>query len=160
MSIYEKDLDKNSANYQSLSPISFLSRTRRVFPNHEAVVYGKIKRSYAEASKRCDLLSSALTSMGISKNDTVSVMLPNIPEMWECHFGVPMSGAVLNSINTRLDASTVGFILKHSEAKLFIFDSEYSKCVGEALRSLDKVPTLIEVVDEVAGNNVSSLKKT
>ena len=101
MSIYEKDLDKNSANYQSLSPISFLSRTRRVFPNHEALVYGTIKRSYAEASNRCDLLSSALTSKGIAKNDTVSVMLPNIPEMWECHFGVPMSGAVLNSINTR-----------------------------------------------------------
>ena len=100
MSIYEQDLEKNSANYQPLSPISFLSRTRRVFPNHEAVAYGKIKRSYEEASNRCDLLASALLSKGISKNNTVSVMLPNIPEMWECHFGVPMSGAVLNSINT------------------------------------------------------------
>ena len=134
MSIYVQDLDKNSANYQPLSPISFLSRTRRVFPKHEAVSYGKIKRSYEEASIRCDLLASALLSKGISKNDTVSVMLPNIPEMWECHFGVPMSGAVLNSINTRLDANTIGFILKHSEAKLFIFDSEYSQCVVEALR--------------------------
>jgi len=160
MSIYEQDLDKNSANYQPLSPISFLSRTRRVFPYHEALSYGKIKRSYAEASRRCDLLASALISKGITKNDTVSVMLPNIPEMWECHFGVPMSGAVLNSINTRLDAHTVGFILKHSEAKIFIFDSEYSKCVGEALKCLDKAPTLIEVVDEVAGNNKSNLQNS
>ena len=159
MSMYDKDLDKNSANYEPLSPISFLSRTRRVYPQKKAISYGKIQRSYKEAGNRCDLLANALISIGILTKDTVAVMLPNIPEMWECHFGVPMAGAVLNSINTRLEASTISFILKHGEAKLFLYDSEYSDRVSEAIKDLDKPPILIEVVDQVSGQIKSELSK-
>ena len=157
MSIYDKDLDQNLANYEPLSPLSFLSRSRSVFPDQEAIAYGNIKRSYSEAAQRCDLLANALISSGISPKETVAAMLPNIPEMWECHFGVPMSGAVLNSINTRLDAGTISFILKHGEAKLFIYDSEYSDRVSEAISQLDQVPILIEVVDVAAGQKRSQL---
>ncbi len=157
MSMYDQNLDQNPANYEPLSPLSFLSRSRYVFPDQEAIVYGSIKRSYSEAAQRCDLLANALISSGISPKLTVAAMLPNIPEMWECHFGVPMAGAVLNSINTRLDAGTIGFILKHGEAKLFIYDSEYSDRVSEAISQLDQVPILIEVVDKVVGQKRSEL---
>ena len=159
MSIYNTDLEKNSANYQPLSPISFLSRTRSVYPQQIAISYGNTKRSYLEAANRCDMLASALISLNISVNDTVSTMLPNIPEMWECHFGVSMAGCVLNTINTRLDAGTVSFILEHSEAKIFIYDSEFSICVDEAISKLKIFPILIEVVDKNAGQKRSEFAK-
>ena len=159
MSIYDLDLDKNPANYQPLSPLSFLFRSRNVYPEQVAISYKKIQRSYSEAARRCDLLSNAIISNGIFKNETVAVMLPNIPEMWECHFGIPMSGSVLNAINTRLDAKTIEFMLKHGEAKLLIYDSEYSLIISEAIKNLTQKPLLVEVVDTQASNKSSEFSK-
>ena len=129
MNIYEKNLDKNIANYSTLSPLSFLERTRKVFPDNIAIEYDDYKLTYKDAANRCDALAGMLKKFGVKQNETVAVMLPNIPQMWESHFGIPMIGAVLNAINTRLDASTISFILNHGEAKVFIYDSSYSEIV-------------------------------
>ena len=129
MNIYDQNLDKNIANYSALSPLSFLARSRNVFPENIAIEYDDYRLNYHEAGKRCDALAGLLKNFNVCKNDTVAVMLPNIPQMWECHFGIPMLGGVLNAINTRLDAATVNFILKHGEAKVFIYDSSYSEII-------------------------------
>lgn len=109
MSAYDVDLDKNAANYQPLTPITFLERAARVFPAHPAVIHGSIRRSYAEFYARSRRLASALSRAGIGKNDTVAVICANTPAMLECHYGVPMCGAVLNTLNTRLDAPIIAF---------------------------------------------------
>ena len=150
MSIYETNIDQNLANYSVLSPLSFLERSRKVFPEQIAVEYNDFKLNYIEAGARCDALAQLLKSYGIRKNDTVAVMLPNIPEMWECHYGIPMVGAVLNAINTRLDYNTINFILSHGEAKVFIYDSSYSEIVEKALNNLKDNPVVLEVVDKIA----------
>ena len=151
MSIYEQHLDKNIANYSALSPLSFLERSRKVFPEQIAIEYDNYSINYNEAGKRCDSLAGMLKSFNVVKNDTVAVMLPNIPQMWECHFGIPMLGAVLNAINTRLDANTINFILKHAEAKVLIYDSSYSETIEKALENLEQKPITLEVVDEIGG---------
>ena len=151
MSIYETNLDQNLANYTVLSPLSFLERSRKTFPDQIAIEYEDYKLTYKQAAKRCNALSELLKSYNVSKNDTVAVMLPNIPEMWECHFGIPMAGAVLNAINTRLDYNTINFILGHGEAKVFIYDSSYSDVVEKAVQNIENKPILLEVVDKVAG---------
>ena len=151
MSIYETNLDQNLANYTVLSPLSFLERSRKTFPDQIAIEYEDYKLTYKQAAKRCNALSELLKSYNVSKNDTVAVMLPNIPEMWECHFGIPMAGAVLNAINTRLDYNTINFILGHGEAKVFIYDSSYSDIVEKAVQNIENKPILLEVVDTVAG---------
>src|SRR5690554_537793 len=110
---YARDLDKNAANYTPLSPLSFLERTASVYPDRIGVVHGNLKRNWREIYRRSRRLASALAQHGIGKGDTVAVMAPNVPEMVECHFGVPMAGAVLNALNTRLDAATIAFILEH-----------------------------------------------
>ena len=156
MSITEDGLKKNQANFASLSPLSFLERTRKTFPNQTAIEYKNYKLSYNEAGKRCDALANLIKNYNFNSGSTIAVMLPNIPVMWECHYGIPMAIGVLNAINTRLDSHTVKFILEHGEAKLFIYDSEYSLIIEKALEKLDNPPVLIEFVDEVAGNKRSN----
>ena len=155
MSISEDGLRKNQANFASLSPLSFLERTRKTFPNQIAIEYKEYKLSYKQAGQRCDALANLIKNQKFNSGSTIAVMLPNIPVMWECHFGIPMAIGVLNAINTRLDSNTVQFILEHGEAKLFIYDSEYGPIVEQALENIDNPPTLIEFVDEVAGNKRS-----
>ena len=155
MSISEDGLRKNQANFASLSPLSFLERTRKTFPNQIAIEYKEYKLSYKQAGQRCDALANLIKNQKFNSGSTIAVMLPNIPVMWECHFGIPMAIGVLNAINTRLDSNTVQFILEHGEAKLFIYDSEYAPIVEQALENIDNPPTLIEFVDEVAGNKRS-----
>ncbi|MDC3088463.1 AMP-binding protein [Alphaproteobacteria bacterium] len=156
MSISEDGLRKNQANFASLSPLSFLERTRKTYPNQTAIEYKDYKLSYKQAGQRCDALANLIKNQNFNSGTTIAVMLPNIPVMWECHFGVPMATGVLNAINTRLDSNTVQFILEHGEAKLFIYDSEYSPIVEKALVNLKNPPTIIEFVDEVAGNKRSN----
>ena len=156
MSISEDGLRKNQANFASLSPLSFLERTRKTFPNQIAIEYKEYKLSYKQAGQRCDALANLIKNQKFNSGSTIAVMLPNIPVMWECHFGIPMAIGVLNAINTRLDSNTVQFILEHGEAKLFIYDSEYGPIVEQALEKIDNPPTLVEFVDKVAGNKRSN----
>jgi fatty-acyl-CoA synthase len=156
MSITEDGLRKNQANFASLSPLSFLERTRKTFPNQIAIEYKDYNLSYNEAGDRCDALANLIKSYNFNSGSTIAVMLPNIPVMWECHFGIPMAVGVLNAINTRLDSHTVRFILEHGEAKLFIYDSEYSLIIEKALENFNNPPILIEFVDKVAGNKRSN----
>ena len=155
MSIFEDGLEKNQANYASLSPLSFLERSRKTFPKHIAVEYKDYSLNYEQAGSRCDALANFLNNTNIISGSTIAVMLPNIPVMWECHYGIPMGSRVINAINTRLDSHTVNFILGHGEAKLFIYDSEYSKIVESALNGLSNLPILVEFVDLIAGNKRS-----
>src|SRR5438046_7429508 len=142
---YDTDLPKNAANYAPLSPLSFLARSADVYPGHTAIIHGEQRITYAEFYSRSRRLASALTRAGIEKNDTVSVMLANTPAMLECHYGVPMAKAVLNTINTRLDAQIIAFILEHAETKVLITDKEFSKPVKEALGLLKgKTPLVID----------------
>ena len=156
MSITEDGLRKNQANFASLSPLSFLERTRKTFPNQIAIEYKDYNLSYNEAGERCDALANLIKNYNFNSGSTIAVMLPNIPVMWECHFGIPMAVGVLNAINTRLDSHTVRFILEHGEAKLFIYDSEYSLIIEKALENFNNPPILIEFVDKVAGNKRSN----
>ena len=144
---YNTDLDKNPANYVALSPLSFLERTAYVYPRRIATIHGDRKFTWAETYARCRRLASALAKRGVGTGDTVAVMLPNIPPMFEAHFGVPMSGAVLNTLNTRLDAETIAFMLRHGEARVLITDREFSATAAEALAKLDEKPLVIGVDD-------------
>jgi fatty-acyl-CoA synthase len=143
-------LPRQAANHQPLTPLLFLERTAQVFPDHPAVAYGAIRYSYRELRDRCVRLAHALTKLGLGRGDTVAVLLPNIPEMLECHFGVPMAGCVLNTINTRLDAATIAYILDHGEAQALILDREWVPVVRAALAQCAVKPTLIEVNDREA----------
>jgi fatty-acyl-CoA synthase len=134
--IYQQDLDKNSANFAALTPLSFFARAASLYPDATAIVHGELNRSWAQMYRRCVAMAAALAKHGIGVGDTVAVMLPNIPEMFEAHFFVPMSGAVLNAINTRLDAATVAFILTHAEAKVLFTDREFAPVVKAALALL------------------------
>jgi fatty-acyl-CoA synthase len=144
---YETDLDRNPANFQPLTPLSFLERAAGVFPEHPAIIHGALRRSYAEFYARARRLASALQRRGIGRGDTVAVVLANTPAMLEAHYGVPMTGAVLNSINTRLDAAIVGFILDHADAKVLITDREFSKVVKDALSRCKATPLVIDYDD-------------
>ena len=130
---YDIGLARNDANYQPLTPLSFLERSAKVYPAHTAIIHGNQRRTYAEFYARSRKLASALERRGIGKGDTVSVMLANTPPMLECHYGVPMTGAVLNTLNTRLDAAILAFTLDHAEAKVLIVDREFSALMKEAL---------------------------
>ena len=135
MSIYNTDLDKNAANYQPLTPLTFLARSAAVYPDQVAIIHGRQHVTYAGFFARARQLASALVKAGIKAGDTVSVILANTPAMLECHYGVPMMGAVLNTLNTRLDATTVGFSLDHAETKLLIVDKEFSAPSSESFCS-------------------------
>ena len=147
ISMYDRDLDKNQANHAPLTPLTFLERAAYVYPDRLSVVHGAQRFTWRETYARCRRLASALARLGVGKNDTVSTMLPNTPPMYEAHFGVPMCGAVLNTLNTRLDAETIAFMLRHSEAKVLITDREFSPVVGLALALLETKPFVIDVDD-------------
>ncbi len=132
MTPYDIDLDRNPANFQPLTPLSFLERAAAVFPDQTAIIHGALRRSYAQFYGRARQLASALARRGIARGDTVSVLLANTPAMLECHYGVPMSSAVLNTINTRLDAPVIAFQLDHAEAKVLITDRELQAGEGRA----------------------------
>ena len=144
---YDTDLDRNPANFQPLTPLSFLARAAAVYPDHTAIIHGKLRRSYAEFYARARRLASALARRGIKCGDTVAVVLANTPAMLEAHYGVPMAGAVLNTINTRLDATIIAFTLDHGEAKVLITDREYSRVVKEALAACKNKPLVIDYDD-------------
>jgi fatty-acyl-CoA synthase len=144
---YNVDLAKNSANYTPLSPLSFLERAAYVYPKRIAVIHADEATTWGEMYSRCRRLASALRQRGINVGDTVAAMLPNIPAMCEAHFGVPMTGAVLNTLNIRLDAEAIAFMLKHGEAKVLLTDREFSGTIGKALQLLDERPFVIDVDD-------------
>ena len=144
---YEHGLDKQPANFVPLSPIGFLERSAMVYPDKTAVVYGGRRFTYAELYARCRRLAGALAGRRVGPGDTVSLMAPNIPEMLEAHFGVPMSGAVLNALNYRLDADTIRFILGHAGTKVLITDREFSPVVARALDGMASPPLVIDIDD-------------
>ena len=146
---YDSDLDRNPANFQPLTPISFLARAASVFPTQIAIVHGDLRRDYAQFYARSRRLASALAARGIKRGDTVSVMLANTPAMLECHYGAPMTGAVLNTLNTRLDAAVLAFTLDHADAKVLIVDREYSAVMKAALALASVKPLLIGYDDPV-----------
>ncbi|MDP2034966.1 MAG: acyl-CoA synthetase [Polaromonas sp.] len=147
--IFDQDLHRNAANHAPLSPLSFIARSAEVYPHRLAVVHGGLRRSWAEVFTRCRQLASALQQHGIGKGDTVAVMLPNTPPMVEAHFGIPVLGAVLNALNTRLDAETIAFMLDHGEAKVLIVDPEFAGIVKKALAlRQSKTPLLVIDVED------------
>ena len=141
--IYDKDLDRNPANFQPLTPLGFLERAAAIFPDHTAIVHGDLRRSYRDFFARSRRLASALTQKGIGRGDTVSVMLANTPPMLEAHYGVPMAGAVLHTMNTRLDATIIAHQLDHAESKALITDCEFSPTIKQALALASVKPLLI-----------------
>jgi fatty-acyl-CoA synthase len=149
--IFDQDLPRGDANFAPLSPLSFIERTAEIYPRRPAVVHGGLRRSWSELYSRCRQLAGALTRQGIARGDTVAVMLPNTPPMVEAHFGIPMAGAVLNAINTRLDPATVAFMLDHGEAKAVIVDPEFSQVMARALalRKEHRPLLVIDVADEL-----------
>jgi fatty-acyl-CoA synthase len=145
--LYEQDLDKNPANYAPLTPLQFLERAAYVYPDRVSVVHGARRYTWKETYARARRLASALARRGIGVGDTVAAMLSNTPQMYEAHFGVPMCGAVLNALNTRLDAQAIAFMLEHGEAKLLLTDKEFSATVETALNALKQKISVIDVED-------------
>ena len=133
---YDSGLDRNPANYQPLTPLTHLERAASTYPDTVAVIHGKARLTYRDFYARCRRLASALAKKGIRKGDTVAVMLSNTPPMLEAHYGIPMLGAVLNALNTRLDPAAVAFMLEHGGARILITDREYSATVATALNEL------------------------
>ncbi|PSH69098.1 acyl-CoA synthetase [Phyllobacterium brassicacearum] len=146
--IFDQDLERCAANHQPLTPLSYLERAARVYPSRTAIIHGSQHRDYGTFYRRACQLASALARQGIGKGDTVTVMLSNTPPMLEAHFGVPMTKAVLHSLNTRLDAAVIAFQLDHAETKLAIVDSEFSTVFREALKLAKVQPTVIDFVDD------------
>ncbi len=144
---YDTGLDRNAANYQSLTPLTHLQRAASTYPDTVAVIHGKARMNYAEFYHRCRRLASALAGRGIKKNDTVAAMLANTPAMLEAHYGVPMAGAVLNALNTRLDAASIAFMLEHGTAKILITDREFSVTIKAALALMKNPPQVIDYDD-------------
>src|SRR5499433_3540245 len=144
---YEIGLDRAPANYVPLTPLSFLARAATVYPLKTAVVHGEHVFTYTQLYARCRRLASALARRGIGRGDTVAIMAPNVPAMLEAHYGVPMTGAVLNALNYRLDARTIAFILEHGDAKLLITDREFSSTIEPALRMLGRRLPVIDIDD-------------
>ncbi len=150
MSVYEKNLDKNKANFVPLTPLTFLNRAKDIYPYYEAIVYEDRKYTWTEVYKRCVKFASALTKIGIKKGDTVSFLAFNTPEIFEAHYSVPMTGAVLNTINTRLDAKTISYILDHAQAKVLVVDRQLHAEVKKALNSIKHKITIIDIDDKFA----------
>src|SRR4029079_7830258 len=145
--IYDQHLDRRAANYASLTPLSFIARTAYTWPQRLAVVHGARRYTWAQTYARARRLASALAHRGIGVGDTVAAMLSNTPEMVECHFGVPMVGGVLNTLNTRLDAEAIAFMLEDGGAKVLITDTEYAPTVEKALAQTAAKPLVIDIVD-------------
>ena len=158
---YDVDLDRNPANFQPLTPLTFLERTAAVFPDHPAILHGALRRTYAEFYARARRLASALARHGIKRGDTVSAILANTPAMLEAHYGVPMTGAVLNTINTRMDAAVVAFTFDHADTKVLIVDREFSGVAREALARAKARPLVIDYDDPEftgAGERVGTIE--
>lgn len=153
---YNTHLDKNPANFQALTPITFLARAASVFPEHTAIIHGALRRNYRDLCQRSRQLADSLCAQNIQRGDTVSVMLANTPAMIECHYGVPMSGGVLHCINTRLDAAIIAFQLDHAEAKVLVVDSEFMPLIQQALEIAEVSPILIEYHDPESGVDKAS----
>jgi fatty-acyl-CoA synthase len=152
-SIFDQDLPRSEANFAGITPLSFIERAAEIYPDKLAVVHGELRRTWREVYARCRQLAGALADKGIGKGDTVAVMLPNTPPMVEAHFGIPMAGAVLNALNTRLDAETIAFMLDHGEAKAVIVDPEFAPAMKRAigLRQSKRELLVIDVEDSVYG---------
>ena len=150
MNHYETNLDKNDANYVPLTPLSFLERAKDIYPNYEAVVYESRKYTWSEVYKRCVKFASALDQLGIKTGDTVSVLAFNTPEIFEAHYSIPMVGAVINAINTRLDSKTISYILNHSEAKVLIVDRQFHDVIKKALEDVKQEIKIIDIDDKDA----------
>ncbi|MEL6992619.1 MAG: AMP-binding protein, partial [Pseudomonadota bacterium] len=148
----ETGLDKTAANFVPLTPLSHLRRAAKLFPHHEALVYGSFRKTYAEYYERCTRLASALAKMGVQPGDVVATVLPNIPAHVEAHFGVPACGGVLNAINIRLEAETISYIFEHGEAKVVLVDPQFMNVVQDAIAQMDEpAPQIIEVADDQGG---------
>ena len=161
-SIYDQDMPRTAANHAALSPLDFIERAAQVYPERLAIVHGALRQTWAQTYDRCRQLASALQKHGIGKNDTVAVILPNTPPMVEAHFGVPMAGAVLNTLNTRLDPEAIAFMLDHGEAKALIVDPEFSALIAKALplRTATTPLLLIEVQDALYDQPAQALGGT
>ena len=160
-SSYERDLDRNAANFQPLTPLTFLERAAAVFPDRLAIAHGSLKRNYSDFHARSKKLASAMAKRGIVRGDTVAVMLANTPAMLECHYGVPMCGAVLNTLNTRLDAAALAFMLDHGEAKALIVDREFSGVMALALKLAKVRPLIVDYDDpeyDGAGERIGAVE--
>jgi len=147
---YDTDLDKNRANYTPLSPLTFIERAAAVYPERVAQIHGDQRYSWAQTYERCRRLASALQQRGVGADDTVALMLPNIPAMFEAHFAIPMAGAVIHALNIRLDADAIAFQLQHGGARILITDREFSATVQAALVILDSPTFVIELVDLIS----------
>ena len=157
MNHYNTNLDKNDANYVPLSPLSFLERTKNIYPNYEAVVYESRSYTWAEVYKRCIKFASALDKIGVKTGDTVSVLAFNTPEIFEAHYSIPMAGAVINAINTKLDPNTISYILNHSDAKVLIIDRQFHEVIAKALVNVKNKIIIIDINDKDI--DTSSFKK-
>ena len=147
MNIYEQDLAKNAANYTALTPVDFIVRAAEVFPDRLAVIHGPIRRTWSQTYQRSMQLAHALRALGVGKGDTVTAMLANTPEMIESHFGVPAIGAVLNTLNTRLDAASLTYMLNHAQAKVVLIDREFAKVMQAAIANAQVKPIVIDIDD-------------
>jgi 3-(methylthio)propionyl---CoA ligase len=156
MTIEYDQLEANAANFVALTPLSFLQRTADIYPQREALIYNQRRYSWAQVRNRCTRIASSLAARGIGKNDTVSVFAFNTPEMFESHFAIPMAGAVLNAINTRLDADTVAYIIDHAESRLFICDRQLWPVLEEALKSCTGRPEIV-IIDDIDATEKPSL---
>ena len=157
-SMYERDLDRTAANFRPLTPLTFLDRAADTFPERIAVRHGALARTYAELRERCHALAAGLAARGVGPGDTVAVIAPNIPALLEAHYGVPLAGAVLNALNTRLDAHTIAYILAHGEAKLLLTDTEFAPVIKDALTQLDRDIEVVDIVDDpAAGERLGAL---
>ena len=157
MTHYDINLDKNNANYVPLSPLSFLDRTKDIYPNYEAIVYESRSYTWNEVYTRCVKFASALDNLGVKIGDTVSVMAFNTPEIFETHYSIPMVGAVINAINTRLDVNTISYILDHSDAKVLIVDRQFHEVINNALKNVKNKIHIIDIDDKDVDS--SSFKK-
>ena len=151
MSHFEQGMQKNDANFVPLTPLSFLDRIKDVYPDYEALIYQDRKYTWRQVYDRCTRFASALTKIGIGQGDVVSIMAANTPELFEAHYSVPMTGGVINTINTRLDTRTVAYILEHSDCKVFIVDRQFQKVVSEALSQVNRKIIVIDIDDKHAG---------
>lgn len=147
---YDQGLDRNPGNFTPLSPLSFLRRTAAVYPHRVGLVHGNVQRTWGQIYRRCRALASALAGRGVGRGDTVAIMAPNIPATYEAHFAVPMLGAVLNALNTRLDPAAIAFMLQHGEAKVLLTDREFSPIMAKALQLMEKRPLVIDIDDVMA----------
>jgi len=144
---FDDHLGKNPANAVALSPLSFIARAAEVYPNKDALIHGDLRQSWGETYTRCRRLAAALHRQGVGHGDAVAVLAPNTPATYEAHFGVPMSGAVLNTINIRLDAATIAFILEHGGAKVLLVDREFAPVAAEALARMAHRPRVVDIDD-------------